>query len=329
MTQKPVEPLKPMTVEEINAMTARARALAPSGDQTHVIVADGEDPWVISHKGSYYYCTVDRLKKKILISKCDSLNKMGTAPLVEVYPANLNDLPEYIEIWSPELHFIDGKWYIYFALYDGNASQERINVLVGASGDPQGQYIFKGKLKVETDRWAIDGTVLEMPDGEKYFLWSGWDGDTNESQNIYIAGMSNPWTIASDRVCISRPDYDWERNGYPYINEGPQALINKDKVFIIYSASGSWTDDYCLGQLTYLGGDPLNPASWRKEPQPVFQKTDTIFAPGHCSFVKDENGRDWIIYHAARLSGAGWARQIRAKPFDWNPDGSPDFGKPL
>jgi GH43 family beta-xylosidase len=316
-----------MTVDEINVLTQRAKSLPPSGDQTHVLVDDGEDPWVISHEGNFYYCTVDRPKQKILISRFSKLEDMATARLVQVWPGNQGTIPEYLEIWSPELQLVDGKWYIYFALYNGRNAEERMYVLEGISDDPQGEYLFKGKLKIPTDRWAIDGSVLIMPDNEKYFIWSGWEGFTNISQNIYIAKMSNPWSIASDRVCISRPEYDWEKNGYPYVNEGPQALIYNGRVFIIYSASGSWTDDYCLGQLTYLGGDPLNPVSWRKELKPVFSKIDTIFAPGHASFVK-LGDQDYIIYHAARSSQAGWARQIRAKPFTWNEDGSPNFGRP-
>lgn len=320
--------LRPMTVEEINVLTRRARSLPPSGDQTHVLVADGEDPWVISHQHDFYYCTVDRSKQQILVSRFSRLEDMDTAGFVQVWPGNQATPPDYMEIWSPELQLVDGKWYIYFALYNGRNAEERMYVLEGATTDPQGEYYFRGKLDIPTDRWAIDGSVLITPDNEPYFIWSGWEEFSNISQNIYIARMSNPWTIASDRVCISRPEYDWEKNGYPYVNEGPQALIHNDRIFIIYSASGSWTDDYCLGQLTYLGGDLLNPASWRKEPQPVFSKTDTIFAPGHASFVKVED-QNYIIYHAARSSQAGWARQIRAKPFTWNTDGSPNFGRPV
>jgi GH43 family beta-xylosidase len=128
-------------------------------------------------------------------------------------------------------------------------------------------------------------------------------------------------------VCISRPEYSWEKEGYPHVNEGPQALVRNGRIFVIYSASGSWTNDYCLGQLTHLGGNLLDSAAWRKELEPVFAKTDTIFGPGHASFVQI-NGQDYIIYHAARRSQAGWARQIRAKPFGWKPDGLPDFGSP-
>lgn len=329
--QEPIDQeahLSPMTVDEINGMTRRARALPPGGDQTHVLVPDGEDPWVIAHAGSLFYCTVDRLKRKILVSRFTRLEEMATAELVEAWPGNEGNTPEYLEIWSPELQFIGGKWHIYFALYNGQNGQERMHVLQATTDDPQGDYQLKGKLDIPTDRWAIDGSVLEITGGAQYFIWSGWEGTTNTSQNIYIARMHDPCTIASDRVCISRPEYRWERNGYPYVNEGPQALVRDGRVFIIYSASGSWTDDYCLGQLTFLGGDPLDPQAWRKEPEPVFAKTDTIFGPGHASFVR-LGDQDYIIYHAARRSGAGWARQIRAKPFSWKPDGSPDFGRPV
>ncbi|RPD45330.1 glycosyl hydrolase family 43 [Hymenobacter sediminis] len=320
--------LAPMTVDEINELTRRARALPPSGDQTHVLVPDGEDPWVIAHEDQLYYCTVDRRKREILVARFSSLPEMAMAELVSVWPGTEGPTPDFVEIWAPELQLIDGNWYIYFALYNARNGEERLYTLQATSPDAQGSYEFKGKLEIPTDRWAIDGSVLPMPDGQLYFIWSGWEGFTNTSQNLYIARMSNPYTIASDRVCISRPEHPWEKQGYPYVNEGPQALVRNGRIFIIYSASGSWTDDYCLGQLTYLGGDALNPASWRKEPQPVFSKTDTIFGPGHASFVQIK-GQDYIIYHAARSSQAGWARQIRAKPFTWHEDGSPDFGEPL
>jgi GH43 family beta-xylosidase len=320
--------LTPMTVDEITVKTTKARAMPPSGDQTHVLVADGEDPWVISHQGQFYYCTVDRLKQKILVSTFTQLKDIATADLVQVWPGTKGTSPDFLEIWAPELQYIDGKWYIYFALYNNKNGEERVYALEGTSDNPQGDYIFKGKLTIPTDRWAIDGSVLVTENGEKYFIWSGWEAFTNTTQNIYIARMSNPWTIVSDRVCISTPQYAWEKQGYPYVNEGPQALLRNGRIFIIYSASGSWTDDYCLGQLTYMGGDLLNPGSWRKEPQPVFSKTDTIFGPGHACFVTFEN-QDYIIYHAARSSNAGWARQIRTKPFTWHADGSPNFGHPI
>jgi GH43 family beta-xylosidase len=47
---------------------------------------------------------------------------------------------------------------------------------------------MKGKLADATDKWAIDGSVFEHK-GQLYLIWSGWEGDTNGTQSIYIARM--------------------------------------------------------------------------------------------------------------------------------------------
>ncbi len=74
-------------------------------------------------------------------------------------------------------------------------------------------------------------------------IWSGWEGDTNGQQDIYIAKMKNPWTIEGNRVKIAAPQFDWEKHGdlhdannppHVNVNEGPQALVHNDKLFIIF-----------------------------------------------------------------------------------------------
>ena len=172
--------------------------------------------------------------------------------------------------------------------------------------------------------------MFEHPSGQLYFLWSGWEGDVNVRQIIYIARMSNPWTIGSERVEISRPSYKWETNHEPYVNEGPEVIIFNDVISLVYSASGSWTDDYCLGLITaQINSNLMNPASWYKHPEPIFKSANNVFGPGHHSFTKSPDGtEDWIIYHSARYSGAGWIRQIRTQKFTWNADSTPNLGEP-
>jgi len=282
---------------------------------------------VVQRDGNYYYC-LSRGYRGIYVSKSARLEEIGKAPLSRVWnaPSGTNYSKE---IWAPELHYLRGQWYIYVAADDGDNAHHRIYVLQGTSRDPQAPFIFRGKLELPEDRWAIDGTVLTI--GEQlYFVWSGWAGDQNVAQNLYLAPMSDPLTISGPRTCISKPEYDWEKHGEPLINEGPEALWHDGQLFIIYSASGSWGDDYCLGQLKWTGGDPLRPESWRKKPTPVFSRTPAVFGPGHCSFVKSPDGKeDWIVYHAAKYSGAGWNRSIRIQPFSWTADGSPNFGVPI
>jgi GH43 family beta-xylosidase len=133
---------------------------------------------------------------------------------------------------------------------------------------------------------------------------------------------------------LTKPELLWELNGP--VNEAPQILKNDNgNVFLVYSASGCWTDDYALGMLTLTpGGDPLKVSDWIKSQQPVFSKKpqNNAYAPGHNSFFKSKDGQeDWIIYHANTNSGDGCTnkRNIRMQEFTWNMDGSPAFGEPV
>jgi GH43 family beta-xylosidase len=182
---------------------------------------------------------------------------------------------------------------------------------------------------METQGWAIDVTILETGNGGRHFVWSGWPGSENGQQNLYIAPMKDPLTLAGPRILLCSPDRRWERRGMP-ICEGPQVLKRNGTVFLVYSASGSWTADYCLGMLINRSGDVLNPAAWEKR-GPVFQKTGQVWGVGHCSFVKSPcQTQDWILYHSKSRRRHGWDdRDVHAKRFTWTGEGLPDFGIPV
>jgi len=295
---------------------------------TNPIAGSGYDPWMIRH-GDDYFLVQSRHGREVCVGRADSPVDIGKNPWVTVWtpPA---DKPYSKEVWAPELHYLQNKWYIYVAADDGNNDHHRIYVLEGTTQNPQDPFRFLGELKLPDDRWAIDGSVFTLSN-RLYFIWSGWAGSSNVDQRIYIVEFSDPLTPKGERVCLSIPQYDWEkRDGPPWINEGPEALSHDGRLFIIYSAAGSWADNYCLGQLTFTGGDPLRAESWAKKPMPVFSRTSDVFGPGHCCFVKSPDGtEDWIIYHVANSSGAGWNRNLRAQKFTWSADGSPDFGIPV
>jgi hypothetical protein len=193
-----------------------------------------------------------------------------------------------------------------------------------------GPYTYKGRLvDTQNDTWAIDGSVMQL-DGELYFLFSSW---VQEYQELFIAPMSNPWTLSAPRSFLTRSEYDWEKVGL-YVTEGPVALQRDGKTFIIYSASFCNTPDYQLGMLTYKGGDPLSADSWVKNPEPVFERSDEnhVFGPGHNGFFKSPDGtEDWIIYHAndSVTGGCNSYRTTRAQKITWNEDGTPNFGIPV
>ncbi|HVW85406.1 MAG TPA: glycoside hydrolase family 43 protein [Bryobacteraceae bacterium] len=309
----------------------------------HPLLPRGADPWVVHHDGWYYY--TQTTFRNVAIWRVRDLAELKTARRKIVWrpPAGT----EYSQnLWAPELHLMDGKWYIYFAADDGHNRNHRLYVLENSSPDPtKGEWRFMGQLRTPGDCWAIDGSVFRCG-GHRFLLWSGWEGCENGLQNIYIARLADPLTVSSPRVVISTPEFEWERHGriakpgpddkpHVYVNEGPAALIRNGRIWVTYSASGSWTEYYCVGLLwADLHSDLLNRASWNKCPEPVFTAVGAgvtgTCAAGHNSFFRSPDGtEDWILYHANSAPGEGWTkRSPRAQRFNWDPMGCPQFGRP-
>ena len=303
----------------------------------------GPDPWVEFKDGFYYY--MNTTVTNLTLWKTRSMADLKSAPKKVVWTPPASG-PYSHDIWAPEIHFLRGRWYIYFAADADTNQTHRIYVLENSNPDPfAGEWQMKGKISDDSDKWAIDASVFE-DSGKLYMIWSGWEGGENGTQSIYIARLANPWTVGSKRTRISTPEFPWEKVGDvdpavlpgnpPHIdvNEGPEVLIHGGRVFLTYSASACWTDNYALGMLTARSGtDLLNAASWTKSRQPVFQQSPEkkVFATGHNSFFRSPDGRDWLLYHANSEphQGCGWHRAPRVQPIVWKPDGTPDFGKPI
>jgi GH43 family beta-xylosidase len=304
---------------------------------TNPLLESGPDPWVVWWKGFYYYSN----------STGSNLTLRKTADITDLRHAETKAvwMPEAghawsKELWAPELHRWGNKWYIYFAADAGDNASHRIYVVENANDDPmEGSWTFKGKIGDASDRWAIDATTFEVR-GQHYLVWSGWQGSNDGEQDLYIAHMSNPWTIDSPRTLISKPSYPWEEHGdlpgrHVSVNEGPEFIAHGGKMFIVFSASGCWTDFYALGALeASVNADPLDAKSWTKVDRPLLSSDANagVFGPGHNGFFKSLNGReDWIIYHAnpGPGEGCGNLRSPRIQRFTWNELARPELGKPV
>lgn len=292
---------------------------------------DTPDPSIIYVNG-FYYMTFTHNGTDIMIMKSRSLDFNQAERKVVWYPPV--DTMYSANLWAPEIQYIQGKFYIYFAADNGENENHRMYALEAETSDPMGSYAFKGQVTDSTNKWAIDGLALGH-EGQLYFVWSGWEGDLNVQQNTYIAPMSNPYTISGPRVLLSEPDLEWERaGGPPFINEGQAILKKGGRVWIAYSGAGSWTPFYSIGLLSLeLGADPLDPAKWTKAEQPLMQMDGDaeVYGPGHNTFVASPDGtEDWIVYHATSSQGDGWNnRKARAQRIEWQKDGLPVFGSPL
>jgi GH43 family beta-xylosidase len=309
------------------------------------IIVPGADPWVVRQEGWYYL--VQSRNRGVYVYKSQKLTDLKRNEVL-VWSAPTTGWNRE-NIWAPEIHYIDGRWYVYYTAGPSGPTQanefinQRSFVLRARSDDPQGAYDDLGMLYTGDDvtgrtdpKWAIDLTVGRIR-GVLYAVWSGWEENNTVThrvpQHLYIARMSDPTTIASSRVQISSPTASWEDGAELDLQEGPELLEGPgQRLFIIYSTRESWLPTYRLGQLRLAGPDvdPLSRASWIKSDGPVFTGTSSVHGVGHAGFAKSPDGtEDWILYHSKTTTTPGWEdRVIRIQKFGWNADGSPSFGTP-
>src|SRR5947207_9270336 len=79
---------------------------------TNPLLPTGPDPWVEYKDGWYYY--MNTTAKNLTVWKTRNVVDLKSAQkkIVRTLPATG---PYSHDIWAPEIHFLRGKWYIYFA----------------------------------------------------------------------------------------------------------------------------------------------------------------------------------------------------------------------
>ena len=264
------------------------------------------DPYVYRHTdGTYYFTASVPAYDGIYLRKSDTLLGLKDAEEVEVWHKHDEGIMS-IHIWAPEIHYLDGAWYIYYAGGDKDDIWAiRPYVLRCTDPDPMtGKWEELGKMnrapedEFSFEQFSLDATVFENK-GEYFYIWAEKTGVGKQISNLYIAQMESPYQLKTVQVLLTTPDYDWERHGF-WVNEGPAVLKKDGKIFITFSASDTGVN-YCIGMLSAdENSDLLDPKSWEKERYPVLQSDWDlgIYGPGHNSFTKDENGEDVMVFHA-------------------------------
>ncbi|MBP3950887.1 family 43 glycosylhydrolase [Bacillus suaedae] len=300
------------------------------------LIEQRADPYMYKHTDGYYYFTGSYPEyDRIVLRRSKTIEGLSSAPETVVWERHESGIMSE-HIWAPELHYIDGKWYIHFAAGDrDDVWAIRPYVLETDAENPlEGSWVEKGQINISFQSFSLDATTFAH-NGKRFLVWA--QKVENESiSNLYIAEMSNPWTLKGEPVLLSTPEYEWEQAGF-YVNEGPAMLHRNGRVFIAYSG-GATDDRYSMGLLTASeDSDLLDPNSWTKNVDPVFVSSEETseYGPGHNSFTVAEDGTtDLLVYHARpykEIEGNSLYdhnRHARIQRLFWKKDGTPYFGIP-
>ena len=231
------------------------------------------DPFVMrAENGKYYFTASVPAYDKIILRCSDTLPGLKDAKEKVIWTKHESgEMSRHI--WAPELHYLFGKWYIYFAAsMEEDIWRLRPYILECQGSDPmKDEWIEKGKIRrsdddiYSFDAFSLDATILENK-GEYYYIWAEKVSVGIQISNIYIAKMESATKLKTAQVLLTTPDYDWER---------VDIWVNED-------------------------ADLLDPRAWKKERHPVLcsDREKGIYGPGHNSFTKTEDGRDVCVYHA-------------------------------
>ncbi len=278
---------------------------------------NGGDPCIVEDEtGTYYTFTTGG---GVDIFKIKSFNDATVLDKKTIYWCGYDGIVK--DIWAPEIHKIGDRWYIIASgVFDKSVvdkgkmpyADENINhddyyrygfILESKTDDIMGEYEFKGYLAPDGMN-NIDGTYLQKDD-KLYYVCSAYLNVAH--QCICMTEMENPYTLKTDEngkhnfVILSKPEYSWEKRGWK-VNEGPAVLYNNKDIFIVYSASGFSSGEYCMGMLTFNGGDIMDKNNWEKSKRKIHgnEPLKKIYNAGHCSFLYRENGDIYMVYHATR-----------------------------
>ncbi|TDD63429.1 alpha-arabinofuranosidase [Kribbella antibiotica] len=323
----------------VAGLPASQAIATPAVRNTNPIAERRADPHIFKHTDGYYYFTATVPEyDRIILRRATTIQGLATAAETVIWRKHASG-EMGAHIWAPEIHFINGKWYVYFtAGRRDDIWRIRMYVLESSSANPvTGSWTERGRITTPWDTFSLDASTF-VTNGVRYLTWAQQEPGISTGSNLYVARMgATPWTITGAVTRLTVPTLAWETRGHK-VAEGPTVLQRNGRLFLTYSASA--TDaNYCLGMLTASAtADPLNAASWTKSPDPVFASNDATsqYGPGHNSFTVSEDGRsDVMVYHDRNYRDINGDplndpnRRTRVQKVYYKADGTPDFGIPV
>jgi arabinan endo-1,5-alpha-L-arabinosidase len=243
-------------------------------------------------------------------------------------------IPGAKDMWAPDVHYVNGQYYLYYAVSTFGSNRSAIGLFTSPTLDPKASnyhWTDQGPVVMSTEKDdfnAIDPNHFVDRDGKHWLaLGSFWSGiklfALNPGTGKLLSPNEKPFSIARRPAPAGAADpieapYLFRHSGYYYL------LASYD-----YCCKGVNSTYYTvIGRAKdirgpYLGEDG---SSMMDGGGTVILKADLqekarFRGPGHAAWLSD-GGTDYIVYHAYDKEHDG-APTLRIAPIRWTADGWP------
>lgn len=290
-----------------------------------VIDSDNPDPSVIKAEDGYFYLYatggntwIHKSKDLVHWTFVSGAYKEDAKPSWE---------PD-AGIWAPDINYIDGKYVMYYSLskWGGGAT---CGIGVSVSDSPAGPFTDLGKLFRSNEigvHNSIDPFYIE-DNGKKYLFWGSWYGiwgvELSEDGLSLKGGIEH---AKATKVQVAA------NTGNTGAYEGSYILKRGDYYYLFCStgtccegANSTYTTVVCrstnlFGPYVNKAGEDMN----NNKHEVLIHRNNAFLGTGHnAEIVQDDEGKDWILYHAFRTADPDKGRVVLLDRVYWDNEGWP------
>lgn len=270
-------------------------------------------PFQNGSSGYYYSVSTSNYNNQRVFPIYRSSNMVNWTFVKHVFP---NDPPYWTikDFWAPEIHVIKNQQVYRVIIYYTARKRDNRRLSIGASfvdihqGDDIHRKIevtdFKDlgqPLYTEMNMGHIDAHLYQ----EKNRLYFVWKNDGNDFRpplptHIYIQELElNGISLKENTsriILLTNDKSSWEMD----VIEAPWIIKENGYYYLFYSGGPFYNEHYSLGvafsqhlfgPYTRVSRDPILKTSTSSKRK--------LLGPGHCSVVKCNNGKNWVVlYHA-------------------------------
>lgn len=193
-------------------------------------------------------------------------------------------------LWAPDIAEYNDQYYVYYAYSEWGDDNPAIGV--ATADHPGGPFDDRGKL-FDSEEIGVENSIdpfFTTEAGTPYLFWGSWYGIWGvelDDDGLEVAG--EPFRIAAD----DHFEAPW--------------IIERDGYYYFFGSNGSCCDGerstyrVVVGRSESFDGPYVNRNGDSIEEYPgttILEGDEAFLGPGHNAVIRDDNGDDWLVYHA-------------------------------